>query len=135
MSVRAMFRSPQRTKARPSADSRDELLERGEEAHLGREILAAVRHVDRRDVIAGSVDRARCGSRSRSRDVRNAGRSGDRLLLTCSADARVAFRAVPVTPVAVHLANAAGTWSCDALISCRHTTSGCSRAIHSCTWA
>ena len=79
----------------------DELLEGGEEAHLGLEILAAIRHVDRRDgdrwqrnehdpvfVIEVGMFEGRALGRQALADVQPY--------------ARVAFRAVPVTPVAFH---------------------------------
>ena len=87
---------------------RGELLERREEPHLRGKVLAAVRHVHRRDgrrLRDGStydpvlvVERRMSKTRPFRRET----------LLTCSADARVALRSMPVAPVAFHLAEGCG---------------------------
>ena len=104
-SVRATFRSPHSTSG-PSGSpaARGVGVHRLEELHLGGEVLAAVRHVDRRDghaaadlggddpvlVVERGVGKRRPLGRERLADVQG--------------DAGVALVAVPVAPVALHLA-------------------------------
>ena len=60
---------------------------------------------------------------------------GRELLADVQGDARY-LAAVPVAPVALEVEqHRGGICSGVALISCRQSTSGCSRSTHSCTWA
>ena len=90
--------------APPAACDAGVRVHRLEEPHLGGEVLAAVRHVDRRD-----------GQRRRRVDrddavlvveggMREGGPLGRERLADVQADAGVALAAVPVAPVALHLA-------------------------------
>ena len=136
MSVRATLMSPHRSRAAARRRaSRRERVERREEAHLGAKVLAAVRHVDRGHASRPAVAPSRSGSRSRTPDARTPGGRARTSCATCSADAGVALRAVPVAPVALASRRARRQLIGAALISCRQRTSGCSRSIHSCSCA
>ena len=84
-------------------------LQRLEEPHLGGKVLAAVRHVDRGDGQIGrasTVDDAVLEVEGGMDEGRTLGSRC--VLLTCKADAGVALAAVPVAPVALHLAEGGG---------------------------
>ena len=84
------------------------LVHRLEEPHLRGEVLAAVGHVDRRDVqVREAAATTMRVSKSKS-GCEKAGRSGNVGLAQVQADAGVALPAVPVAPVAVHLADGLG---------------------------
>ena len=80
---------------------------RFEKAHLGREVLAAVRDVDRRHGEVADVDRDDPVLEVELR-MRECGPLGPALLADVQADARVALRSVPVAPVALEVAEAHG---------------------------
>ena len=90
--------------ARGARTARAYASERLEEAHLRREVLAAVRHVDRRDGQVADGRPRRCGSRSRTAGCVNAGARASDRLLHVQRDAGVALAAVPVAPVALEVA-------------------------------
>jgi hypothetical protein len=94
---------------RPSGclERRGVLVHRPEEAHLGGEVLAAVRHVHRRDCDTAHLDGhdAILVIEFGMGELRPLGRHR---LVDVKADARISLAAVPVAPVALHLAQ--GRW-------------------------
>ena len=135
MSVRATLRSPHSTSGCPAAC---ELRRVG--VHAPRGTASSPRSPCRRSARRSTP---RCTSASVAVTMRcsksnggwrNAGDSRQRRLADVQPDARVALAAVPVATSSPRCRQShSGSWSSEALISCRHSTSGCSRSSRSCT--